>query len=190
MAILSSPLPRRPPRVRRFNLITYLSETQLQEVLHVHDVRWFAYAYHDKDVKEDGSPKESHCHVVLVTENSHTETAVKRWFTGYLDETNQIINTRVQQCVDLEGSYRYLTHLDNPDKFQYDSSVVVCSDEPNFETLEQPDIVNAVMELIQGDNLESVMKRYGRDFVMHFSHIRALLNSMGYEFDHGVVVKF
>ncbi len=70
---------------------------------------------HDKDVNEDGNgtPKKAHYHVLLCYPGPQTFNAVK----AITDDLGQPIPQAVES---LGGYYRYLTHQDNPDKFQYD----------------------------------------------------------------------
>ena len=49
-------------RYRKFSLITYLHQIQIELVLckHCNQIRAYAYAYHDMDTNEDGTLKEPH----------------------------------------------------------------------------------------------------------------------------------
>lgn len=68
---------------------------------------------HDKDVNATGEPKKAHYHVILVygspTTFKNVESLTKR--------LNQPIPQPLEQ---VRGYYRYLTHMDNPEKAQYD----------------------------------------------------------------------
>ena len=68
---------------------------------------------HDKDVNPDGSPKKPHWHVIACYEGPTTFNAVK----SLTDSLNQPIP---QPLDSVRGYYRYLTHMDNPEKYQYD----------------------------------------------------------------------
>lgn len=69
---------------------------------------------HDKDVNPDGSVKKEHYHVIVSWGNTTTYATAnalsKEVFNGphpqYLNNVN--------------GAYRYLRHLDNPEKYQYE----------------------------------------------------------------------
>lgn len=68
---------------------------------------------HDKDQLEDGSgPKKAHYHVMLVYPGPQTYKAVK----ALTDELNQ---PRPFTVLSLDGMYAYLTHKNNPEKYQY-----------------------------------------------------------------------
>lgn len=69
---------------------------------------------HDKDINPTGEPKKPHYHVILVYAGPTTYASVSK-FTASLNAT-------VPQALEsVRGYYRYLTHLDNPEKYQYDS---------------------------------------------------------------------
>ena len=72
---------------------------------------------HDKDVNPDGEPKKPHYHVILVYDGPTTYSNVK----GLTDRLNQPIPQPLEQ---VRGYYRYLTHEDNPEKYQYDRSEI------------------------------------------------------------------
>ena len=68
---------------------------------------------HDKDVNPDKTVKKKHYHVIL-TYNGPTSFAVVKKIT---DELNAPIPIALEA---IKGYYRYFTHKDNPEKFQYD----------------------------------------------------------------------
>lgn len=76
--------------------------------------------YHDKDKNPDGTPKKPHYHIILCFGGPTTFNNVKT----ITDSLNQPIPIPLQQ---VKGYYRYLTHKDNPEKYQYNES--------NIETL-------------------------------------------------------
>jgi len=74
---------------------------------------------HDKDLDPDGKPKKAHYHIILVYGNSTTYNNVKNFTNGKLGQT---IPQGLEQ---VRGAYRYLTHKDNPEKYQYDEKEIV-----------------------------------------------------------------
>lgn len=70
---------------------------------------------HDKDTLEDGSGKikKPHYHVIVVYGSPTTYNNVK----SLTDSLNSPIPQALEQ---VRGYYRYLTHKDNPEKYQYD----------------------------------------------------------------------
>ena len=67
---------------------------------------------HDKDLNADNTPKKAHYHVILCYEGPTTYNSVK----AFIEQFNAPIPQPLEQ---LRGYYRYLTHKDNPEKFQY-----------------------------------------------------------------------
>lgn len=72
---------------------------------------------HDKDLNADGTPKKPHYHIILCFGNSTTFNNVK----SITDELNQPIPIPLDS---VRGMYRYLTHKDNPEKYQYDENFI------------------------------------------------------------------
>lgn len=68
---------------------------------------------HNADSNADGEAKKEHYHVILVYGNPTTYDNVKR----LTDSLNQPIPQPLEQ---VRGMYRYFTHKDNPEKYQYD----------------------------------------------------------------------
>lgn len=70
---------------------------------------------HDRDVNATGEPKKPHHHVMVFYQGPTSYNVVKRLTDGL----NQPIPQVVEQ---VRGYYRYLTHMDNPEKAQYSPS--------------------------------------------------------------------
>lgn len=180
----------RPPkskRVRSFCLSTYLEKKQVSDVLLKHDrqIRSYAYIEHNKDINEDGTPKERHIHLLLRTVNSRSVDDVRNWFKGYTDINGMPINTLGQEMHDIGSSFDYLTHSTEQareeGKYQYDKSEIVSNDLKYFEdsTINDEDNISlAVMELCDGVPLKEVALKYGRDFIIHYQSIKLLFNDI------------
>lgn len=70
---------------------------------------------HDKDLDATGEPKKPHYHVIICYSGPTSFNVVKR----LTDALNQRIPIALEQ---IKGYYRYFTHIDNPDKYQYDQN--------------------------------------------------------------------
>lgn len=68
---------------------------------------------HDKDIDPTGEPKKAHWHVLVQFTGPTTYKNVKE---NICDLVNATIPKKV---ISLRGYYRYLAHLDNPEKAQY-----------------------------------------------------------------------
>lgn len=67
---------------------------------------------HDKDVNPDGEVKKAHYHIIICYNGPTSFNVVN----SLCDSLNQPIPQPLEQ---IRGYYRYLTHKDNPEKFQY-----------------------------------------------------------------------
>lgn len=72
---------------------------------------------HDKDIDPTGEPKKAHYHVILCYSGPTSFNVVK----SLCDSLNQPIPQALEQ---VRGYYRYLTHKDNPEKYQYDDDEI------------------------------------------------------------------
>ena len=73
---------------------------------------------HDKDINPTGEAKKAHYHILLVYSGPTTYNAVAK-FTASLNATIP------QPLESVRGMYRYFSHKDNPEKYQYDEADIV-----------------------------------------------------------------
>lgn len=182
---------------RKFGLTSYLNEEQLLKCLlsHLMQIRCYEYIYHDKDLWDEidekenplhkaGTPKEPHFHLIIVTYNQCTVSAVRKWFRGYVD-SNGPINTLCQYCTDIDELDLYLTHEDKKSlsrgKYIYSRSLVVSSDKNYFDAKIERQYDNSVLAvemLLRGVPIRQVMKIYGKDFIYHYSQIKQVVDDI------------
>lgn len=73
---------------------------------------------HDKDKNPDDTIKKPHYHVIITYDGPTTYKSVN-------ENICQLIKSTIpKRVLSLRGIYRYLTHLDNPEKYQYDRSLI------------------------------------------------------------------
>lgn len=83
---------------------------------------------HDKDVNPTGEPKKPHYHVLLVYSGPTTYNAVAK-FTASLNAT-------IPQALEsVRGMYRYFSHKDNPEKYQYSEEDILAINGFNISDL-------------------------------------------------------
>ena len=70
---------------------------------------------HDKDINPTGEPKKAHYHVIMTYDGPTT-------FNNALNVAKSVNANTVQPLEQIRGYYRYFTHLDNPEKYQYNDS--------------------------------------------------------------------
>lgn len=168
-------------RPRNFSLVTYLNPQQIESVLLRHDRQLKAYAY----ITHDKCNKEIHTHLLICLINNTTCNAIQNWFAGFEDEKGLQINTLVQPMHDLYSSYKYLTHeteqARQEGKYLYNSDDIKGNNLSYFTDTSKQDIDNltlAIDDLLAGIPLDEVRKKYGRDFIMHYGHIKMLFNDI------------
>ena len=82
---------------------------------------------HDKDTNSDGSAKKIHYHLITMFDGLKSETQIIGLFKSLFGETDTgsipgVATITANNCIvhDKGGTVRYLAHLDNPEKYQYD----------------------------------------------------------------------
>ena len=92
----------------------------------------YFYAKHDKDINPDGTKKKSHIHVAFIFDGP---TTLKN-----AEDIGKILGVKngiVQPIKSIRGVYRYFTHKDNPEKYQYKENVLVCGGGFNVENIQE-----------------------------------------------------
>lgn len=183
-------------RSRKFALTSYLPLSMIEGVLEHRPVRSAVLILHDKDtytaedeVKEAehkaGTPKDPHYHILLATNNAATLGQVKRWFK-YVDSDQ---NTLGQVLNDDERMLRYLTHKDDPEKYQYREEEIKeygegketflrasLSSGRSTETIE-----NLIDDINANTPRRTMLRRYGRDFILNEDRYRRFAYNMATE---------
>ena len=150
----------------------------------------YAFILHDRDVKEDGTLKEPHYHFLFVLRRSRRlsdiQSCMKKTLQG---------NVMLQSCHSVSGSYGYLTHENEDSKVHYDESSIVSSADSSYwkaDTssngcdISSDSIMSAYLDLLNSMPLTECAKKYGRDFIIHYNHIKSLLLDSGMILDKGV----
>ncbi len=89
------------------------------EIMQLSGLQYAISPLHDKDFDpENNKMKKPHYHVIVCYGNPTT-------FNNVQSLTNRL-NAPIPQALEtVRGYYRYLTHKDNPDKYQYDENQIV-----------------------------------------------------------------
>ena len=107
---------------------------------------------HDKDVNSDNTIKKAHFHIILCFEGPTTFNVVN----SICEELNCPIP---QPLESVRGYYRYLTHQDNPEKYQYDPRLITTIngfDISNFAELTTSEVLSikkALVKTIRDNNI-------------------------------------
>lgn len=165
-----------------------LSVDKLLMCTSVQDV---AYILHDRD-----EGKKEHYHVVLMLNRSRRIQDIvnlmkKNFFAG---------NVLYEPVRDGAAVFEYLTHetKGNENKSVYfphevkssisrEEWLQLYSDVGTAKQSEKDDtILLAYTELIAGLDVESCARKYGRDFIIHYGHIKDLMKDSGFYLDKGL----
>lgn len=157
-------------RFYSWGLIMYGNEEQVKKLC-TEQCRNWAYALHDHDTKEDGTPKEPHIHVVATFDQQKSFATVVRLCKSYTEQ-----NVMAEPIGDIGGAMAYLTHETEKavadGKYQYDREIVRYSSKDFYTKYVKGEEVSEneqfVEDLLCPENQFSVIKlakRYGRDFI-------------------------
>lgn len=73
---------------------------------------------HDKDVSSNGTPKKPHYHIMILFDNPRSPNTIQSLCSKCGG------NGHLEELVSRRGYARYLCHMDDPDKHQYDATEV------------------------------------------------------------------
>lgn len=143
-----------------FNIVTYI--TDLNSISNFCSLTFkYAYILHDKDLN-----KSPHYHIICSFKQNKSFASVRKLLPG-----NQ--NTIVKTLIDKYGAFEYLTHKNDPDKYQYPDDLVSTNDLKYFS---RPLAKQFLNEQFLFDICFSTLSqydlalRYGRDYIVHRSH--------------------
>lgn len=107
-------------RIRNWTFLVYPESApkKWRDILDELHIPWIESPLHDKDDNADGEQKKPHWHILLLFEGKKSYEQVK-------EITEKLNSTIPQKCASAKGLVRYMAHLDNPEKFQYDRSLII-----------------------------------------------------------------
>lgn len=114
----NQPKEKKDGRTRTWTMIVYPESApkDWKDLLDAEHIAW-ACILHDKDVNPDGTRKKAHYHVLILFDAVKSFEQVK----ALADKVNGPIPQRVTS---VRGTVRYLIHMDNPEKYQYDREAI------------------------------------------------------------------
>lgn len=104
----------------------------------------FVSPLHDKDINPDGEPKKAHYHIMVMYDGTKSKEQAEAFFASFGGVGCEVVNSA-------RGYGRYLCHLDNPEKAQYDSGKVIAYGGADYQNLigTMADKAKAIREMIQ-----------------------------------------
>ena len=109
-----------------FELYPESMKENYREILDRLHVQWVESPIHDQDYDE-GKLKKPHIHVILAFEGVKTYDQFKNIVKSVNGVSAPLHGKNGDTCVvsSIRGMTRYLIHLDNPEKHQYDKSAII-----------------------------------------------------------------
>lgn len=162
-------------RYYSFRIITYAKEEEFQKLLK-YGTKW-EYIFHDSDVKEDGTLKEPHWHINIVLREWKTVKGVCNLIEG-----NQ--NSLAIPLNDKRDAHEYLTHKNDPDKFQYDENLIKSSEKKLWEDTESKTDENEnFIAIIESRTISLREKaiRLGKDYIKNYFKYESFIKEMKQE---------
>ena len=133
-------------RTRNYATVVYPESAPVDwiEILTQQFVPCFISPLHDKDINPGGESKKPHYHVLLTFDNVKTPEQAKSIF-------EKIGGVGCEVVQSLRGYARYLCHLDNPEKAQYNIRDVRSLSGANYDSVIglPTDKYTAIREMIQ-----------------------------------------
>lgn len=178
-------------RAYTWSLISYATIEELERLFR--EAKHWAYCIHDKDVNEEsGELKERHIHVLVTFEKHQSFPQI----CALIDSNQNTLGECRRKCGDkwinlnVQCLYDYLIHYSYTDKYQYDESERVVDDGSywaRYEKGKRPtgdeflaDLLDEYMN--ERDLLQTMAKKYGRDFIKNYERYVAFRYKLGYRY--------
>ena len=143
-------------KARNFVFIVYpesAPDDWIERITALH-LPWAMSPLHDKDVNPDDTPKKAHYHCILQYPNT---TPIRAFAKLILPITHGAIP---QNCRHVGGAYRYFTHRDNPEKYQYEASEI--REYNGFEVRLDEDEIDEIIDAIEMFCIERHLTDYAK----------------------------
>ena len=107
-------------RTRNYATVVYPESApeNWKDIISESKIPVFISPLHDKDKNPNGEDKKAHFHVMAMYENVKTKEQAQQFFSTFGGVGCEVVNS-------LRGYARYLCHLDNPEKAQYNPDDVI-----------------------------------------------------------------
>lgn len=159
-------------RYYSFRIITYAKEEEFQTLLK-YGTKW-EYIFHDKDKKEDGTLKEPHWHINIILREWKTVKGICNLIKGSQNSLAIPMN-------DKRDAHEYLTHKNDPDKFQYEENLIKSSEKKLWEEKESKTDENELfLKIIENKQMTLREKaiRLGKDYMKNYYRYETFIRAM------------
>lgn len=142
--------------VRDYELGQAHTLTVLRNYLESTNIKYAISPLHDKDINPDGEPKKKHYHVLMAWDGPTT-------FKRASEVLGSVAaNGHIESVLSARGYYRYLTHQDNPEKFQYSQEDILTGNGFNpAELMSETDkkmLLKKVCEIAEEHQIKSIRR--------------------------------
>lgn len=142
----------------------------------------YAYILHDKDVLENKQAKGNHIHLVLMAEKAKSSN---NWVAHFSDGLKVSVDAVSVQMMGSERQMlRYLRHLDDADKHQYDASEVITNMPDRCKTAWEASngfVANPTLEQLETASKEGARGLYNLVGMNGFQKALKVLEAIGKE---------
>lgn len=107
-------------RARTWTFVLYEESApeNWRDMLDEQHIQWVESPWHDKDMNANGEPKKKHKHILLMFSGKKSYEQIK-------EITDSLTQPIPQRCHDARALVRYMAHLDNPEKAQYNVNDII-----------------------------------------------------------------
>lgn len=141
-------------RTKTWTIVLYpeSAEPNWRTIIDDMHIEWACSPLHDRDVDATGELKKSHWHILLVFGSIKAFDQVK-------ELTDRLKGPIPQRCHNARAMVRYLAHLDNPDKAQYNVADIEAHGGIDVSELLRPSsserytIIKEMMAYIKSNNI-------------------------------------
>lgn len=156
-------------RTRNWTFILYPESApeNWRELLDEYHIEWVESPVHDSDINGNGEKKKAHIHIGLFFAGNKTYEQVKE----ITDKLNCPIPER---CHSMRALVRYMAHLDNPEKAQYNPAEIIGHGGVDVAELLRPSsserytIIAEMVKYVQKNNITEFHQLVDYAVVEHF----------------------
>lgn len=146
-------------RCRNWTFVGYPEESlksDYRNILRNNHLMWVESPVHDDDSHGDGTKKKKHIHFILVFEGNKSKDQIYEIMQQIMD-----CPPPPQPVKNMTGMIRYLIHLDDPDKAQYDKRDIYTYGGIDLETYfmptknQQTDELQLIIQYCESQDIKS-----------------------------------
>lgn len=156
---------KKDDRQRAYAFLVYedSSNPDWLERLNQEHVEALVSPYHDRDFNPDGTPKKPHWHVMLMYDGKKSRAQINELRERVIGPD---YNRKFEEIGTMRGYARYMCHMDNPEKAEYDKADVVALCGVDYDAIitlpgDDDRMIGDMMEYIREHEV-----RYYSDFML------------------------